>query len=98
MQQVSTQTLILVALAMAIAAGIPALLPRLPLPGGVAWQAGDGHVNDQKSGADTIEPHGQGFAMVVGQSRANDRASCSNSIRYVPGRAYQKTKHFQMLP
>jgi Kef-type K+ transport system membrane component KefB len=33
MQQVSTQTLILVALAMAIAAGIPALLPRLPLPG-----------------------------------------------------------------
>ena len=33
MQQVSTENLILVALAMAIAAGIPALLPRLPLPG-----------------------------------------------------------------
>ena len=33
MQEVSTQNLILVAMAMAIAAGIPALLPRLPLPG-----------------------------------------------------------------
>ena len=33
MQQVNTENLILVAFAMAIAAGIPALLPRLPLPG-----------------------------------------------------------------
>ena len=33
MQEGSTENLILVVLAMAIAAGIPALLPRLPLPG-----------------------------------------------------------------
>ncbi|MDR3531325.1 MAG: cation:proton antiporter [Rhodopila sp.] len=33
MEQVNTENLIVVALAIAIAAGIPALLPRLPLPG-----------------------------------------------------------------
>jgi Kef-type K+ transport system membrane component KefB len=33
MAQVSTENLIVVAVTMAIAAGIPALLPRLPLPG-----------------------------------------------------------------
>src|SRR5271166_1938191 len=33
MEHVSTENLIAVAITMAIAAGIPALLPRLPLPG-----------------------------------------------------------------
>src|SRR5271165_7529539 len=33
MEHVSTENLIVVPIAMALAAGIPALLPRLPLPG-----------------------------------------------------------------